>query len=318
MKINFLIHRRNRRIVLLIAIVSGLFLGRASADSHAVLFLEKSTDLTNWNETPLDQSMITIDGNLDGGPTSSTNSVFFRIKIASVPIYPPPGMIYVAGGVLPPISPLANSAVPSLFVKATEVTYAEWNLVMQFATNNGYIFSRSSFTSMGDNYPVQYFNWYDALKWCNAKSEMDGLQPVYQSNGITFKDGQTIPTVLPNSTGYRLPTEAEWEWAARGGVASKGFTYSGSNNLLTVAWYLDNSNFEEHPVGTRAPNELGLFDMSGNVMEWTWDQYETSRRIRGGGARYNASQCQVDYRATSGPSANNVQGIGFRYVRRTD
>jgi formylglycine-generating enzyme len=125
----------------------------------------------------------------------------------------------------------------------------------------------SKFT--GDpNRPVEQVSWYDAVAFCNKLSERDGLQKVYTING---------PEVLANwwANGYRLPTEAEWEYAARGGLQgkSKYHTYAGSDDLDQVAWHSGNSGGMTHPVGQKAPNALGLYDMSGNVAQWCWDLY---------------------------------------------
>jgi len=119
-----------------------------------------------------------------------------------------------------------------------------------------------SIGSIGDNYPMYFVNWEEINEFCTRLSEMTGKK-------------------------YRLPTEAEWEYAARGGAKSKGYLYSGSNDIDDVAWYFDNSKMEHYPVGTLQPNELGVHDMSGNVFEWC-DEYPRDdldghyRAIRGG------------------------------------
>jgi formylglycine-generating enzyme required for sulfatase activity len=114
--------------------------------------------------------------------------------------------------------------------------------------------------------PVSGVNWYDAVKYCNWLSEKEGLTPCYNVKGkLTECDF--------SADGYRLPTEAEWEYAARGGHKSQGYEYAGSNSVDDVGWYEGNSGGQTHPVGQKQPNELGLYDMSGNMWEWCWDWY---------------------------------------------
>ena len=146
---------------------------------------------------------------------------------------------------------------------------------------------------------------------------------------VSYEDVQEFITKLNQKTGktFRLPTEAEWEYAARGGNKSKGYKYSGSNNLNDVAWYDGNSNSKTHPVKTKQANELGLYDMSGNVWEWCSDWYgvyssssQTNpqgpnsgsyRVLRGGGWFNDARYCRVSNRSDSYPSGSS-DGSGFR------
>jgi formylglycine-generating enzyme required for sulfatase activity len=122
----------------------------------------------------------------------------------------------------------------------------------------------SSFRGRGDAYPVQTVSWYDAVEYANKLSERDGLRPCYSVNG-------TDVACDWSAEGWRLPSEAEWEYAARGGSLSKGFAYSGSDDAHAVGWVLTNAWGLTHPVAKKAPNELGLYDMTGNVWEWVWD-----------------------------------------------
>jgi formylglycine-generating enzyme required for sulfatase activity len=174
-----------------------------------------------------------------------------------------------------------------------------------------------------DTLPVENVTWYDAIEFCNKLSEMEGLQSVYTVNGKNVKWNR-------NTDGYRLPTEAEWEYAAKGGDGSPGnYTYAGSNDADSVAWYRDNSGKTTHAVGTKAPNGLEIYDMSGNVWEWCWDcfgKYSSgaqtnpegassgSHRVaRSAGFAYPVRYVRSAYRSIIYP--HKGYSIGFRLVR---
>ena len=226
-----------------------------------------------------------------------------------------PAMITVQGGALPQDSGLAGTSVSTFLIGKYEVTYGEWLDVAGWGVSNGYDLSGVGGGSSSQN-PVSNVSWYDVVKWMNAKSEKEGLVPVYQVSGAVYKTGESVPTLNSSANGYRLPTEVEWEWAARGGVSSQGYTYSGSNDVNNAAWYASNASGGTKAVGTKAANELGIHDMSGNVWEWSEDvAYTSARRFRGGCWNNSADYCTVAYRDYVSDPADRYNYIGFRLAR---
>jgi len=161
-------------------------------------------------------------------------------------------------------SPAHSVTLNSFYIGKYEVTQKEWFDVMGSWPVNT-IFNNLARFGTGDNYPVYYVGWYDIIGHSGSTQVINGV--TYWSDGFIYK--------LNQKTGkqYRLPTEAEWEYAARGGASSKGYKYSGSNNIDAVAWYSNNSDSESHLVGGKQANELGIYDMSGNVSELCADRY---------------------------------------------
>jgi formylglycine-generating enzyme len=234
-----------------------------------------------------------------------------------------PMMIFVKGGSFDMGSndgandekPIHSVTLSDFYIGKYEVTQDQYEKVM--GKNPSY------FKDSGKDAPVEQVNWYDAVEFCNKLSEQEGLQKCYSGSGDNIKCDF-------KANGYRLPTEAEWEYAAKGGNQSKGYTYSGGNSLDEVGWYNDNSRRRTHSVKGKYPNELGIYDMSGNVWEWCWDWYGdysssaqtnphgqgigSNRVYRGGGWGGNRNYCRSADRYDLTPASRGYY-LGFRLCR---
>ncbi|MDQ3289732.1 MAG: formylglycine-generating enzyme family protein [Bacteroidota bacterium] len=162
----------------------------------------------------------------------------------------------------------------------------------------------------GDKKPVETVTWKEAVYFCNLLSESSRLQPCYSCTNL----GEEI-TFSPEADGYRLPTEAEWEYACKAGTTAIRY-----GELDAIAWYKDNSEGRTHTVGLKEPNSWGLYDMLGNVWEWCTDiydekVYESYRIFRGGGWFDEARGCLATNRRRSHPTSFKIDDLGFRIAR---
>lgn len=234
--------------------------------------------------------------------------------------------------------PVHQVTVGSFNIGKYEITQAEYKSIM--CSNPASVYGVS------DDRPVYYVNWYAAIKYCNLRSMAEGLAPVYSISGSTDPaDWGPVPdsdnavwnsvVCLWNSCGYRLPTEAEWEYAARGAANLPDYLYSGADNINQVAWYARNNTNLGYPsgvkpIGIKAQNGIGTHDMSGNVGEWCWDWYGyydsggqtdpkgpsngTYRVVRNSGWNSMPCDCRVSERYGSEPHYKNYSR-GFRLCR---
>jgi len=237
--------------------------------------------------------------------------VLIVLLMASVFVYSQEtNMVFVRGGSF--VNTRSNyyntdTTVSDFWISKYEVTQAEWQAVM----------GNNPSSNKGDNLPVTHVSWYDSVEYCNARSLRESLNPVYtiekslqdSNNTNSYDQIKWIVTANRNANGYRLPTEAEWEYAAGGGQSSRSFTYSGSNNLFNIAWYFQNSFGKTHAVGTKMPNELGIYDMSGNVYEWCWDWHNQSFSIGVNPSGNNSGSCRI----SRGGSYDNFGNLGREF-----
>lgn len=262
----------------------------------------------------------------------------------------PEGFVRVKGGTITGTETWTPSS--SVFVSGRTVTICDMYVSDHEVTQKEYeaYCTYGSFDyGVGDNYPAYYVNWYDAVVYCNLRSLDEGLTPAYKMGGeadpskwsgivgsggkyrgpsSTNADWNAI-TYNESADGYRLPTEAEWEYIARGGKTPSGTTYSGSDTIEEVAWYKTNSGSQTHEVKQKKENALGIYDMSGNVWEWCWDWYINTvtsdtpgtgsasgpHRVYRGGSYYGETYYStVYYRELSSPSYR-FNYVGFRVVR---
>ena len=300
------------------------------------------------------------------------SSTTVRVRITAYDSGAPTGMVYIPAGSFTPGNcmsasegwaselPLHSVYVSAFYIDKYEVTSQKWFAVRNWAVANGYTFEN---TGSGKNatHPAQMMNWYDAVKWCNARSQMEGLTPCYYTSTVfaaetMYKAGPVDVSndwVNWSANGDRLPTEAEWEKAARGGTPGHRFPWSDSDEIQhTRANYYSDTSFSydtsltrgyhptfssgsspyTSPAGYFAANACGVYDMAGNVWEWCWDwhnstYYSTSpgsnprgptsgsyRVLRGGSWNSYAFSARCSVRVNHLPNNQN-DDVGFRCVR---
>lgn len=246
--------------------------------------------------------------------------------------------------------PVHSVQVSAFYMAKYEVTKELWDTVRAWGLTNGYT-DLAVGGGKAANHPVHSITWYDMVKWCNARSQKESLTPCYTVSGLTYETGSSAPDCNWNASGYRLPSEAEWEKSARIGVYGKNFpwgdtiTHSQANYYSRSFFTYDVSPTRNYhptyavggvpyssPVGSFAPNGHGLYDMAGNMWEWCWDwdgssyystspgsdprgpSSGTSRVDRGGSWDNGAAYCRVAYRNSNTPTITDVS-IGFRIAR---
>ncbi len=333
-----------------------------TAQSVSELELEKSSTLNVWESVTITPEMISGSGKLLVPTPGSQEFYRMKVRLLDAPAAPTgfaliPAGVFTMGDALDGDSavPTHTVTVSAFYMAQNLVTKAQWDTVRTWAISNGYSDLEAG-AGKASNHPVQRILWFQMVKWCNARSQKEGLTPAYYTNDAqttVYKTGDVNVTnaqVKWTANGYRLPTEAEWEKAARGGLSGKRFPWGDTISQSQANYYAYSSysydlsgavnNFHPtyatggypytSPVGSFAANGYGLNDMAGNVWQWCWDWYGTydtasptdprgvssgsSRVYRGGGWDDVAGYCRVADRNYVNPSYA-FENVGFRVAR---
>jgi len=220
-------------------------------------------------------------------------------------------MLEVRGGTLPEDSELKGTIVKTFLIGRFPVMQEEWEWVRLWGVSNGFELGLGQ--ANGSACPVTHVNWYDAVKWCNAKSEHENFTPAYECDSTIYRRGDFGPSgsklirMNPKADGYRLPTEAEWEWAARGGILSQ---------KLPLADQTEGKTWPKAGFFDPFYNELGIYNMTSNVWEWCWDHEDSqgAHRIRSGIWSDTNGKGATQARVTRSPDSR-LSVLGFRLAR---
>ena len=331
---------------------SGLFVSVGVSTNGGLSYTLPATNFTGdvgSGITAGANKLIVWDAARDWPEKFSTN-VFFRLTASDIVLIPAGN--FTMGDNLDGDTgsqPVHTVYVSAFYIDKYEVTKALWDGVYQWAITNGYSFD-SGAQGKATNHPAHSLTWYDAVKWCNARSEKESRTPAYYTDAalsVRYRTGQVAPYVNWSS-GYRLPTEAEWEKAARGGLSGHRFPWGDTISESRANYYGNTGSYSydlgpngynatfatggepyTSPVGYFAANGYGLYDMAGNVWEWCWDWYGgyssgsqtdprgptsgSARVFRGGSWFYYGSGCRSAFRSYCDPSGR-YYNIGFRVV----
>ncbi|NLX24480.1 MAG: formylglycine-generating enzyme family protein [Lentisphaerae bacterium] len=294
--------------------------------------VEWASCLTNaFTNNPAPFAGLTADSN---GVGSVAIPMFFRVSgTPSSTNAAPEGMVLIPAGTNsgtdPDFGAYSLTVTNAFYMDATEVTKAQWDAVYNWAVAHGYSFDNVG-SGKAANHPVHTVSWYDVVKWCNARSEMEGRTPCYTVSGSPYKTGQSAPVCNFEADGFRLPTSDEWEYAARGGLQGKRFpwgdtiTHSQANYYSSSSYSYDTSSTRGYhssyatggdpytsPAGDFAANGYGLYDMTGNV--WECCYAGSDRVVRGGCCVNDASGARCGFVIGLSPVYSDCD-VGFRSV----